>query len=97
MAGQKIGALWKPRKDSAAIANGVIDLLGMPVRVSILPNDKEKEGQPDFKIVSFPPELFGQEKDVKAKILSWVKELLSQLRGGNRQDEPPPHTEDDRW
>lgn len=53
---KRIGSLWAPKKkDSKAKLNGVLDVCGIPIRVSMFPNtdDNKKDTSPDYHLVSF--------------------------------------------
>jgi uncharacterized protein (DUF736 family) len=54
MAGRNIGGLWTGKEGSKAKLSGVIDLLGLSIRVAIFQNtEKKNERGPDYSIVSY--------------------------------------------
>ena len=49
-----IGALWKKEKNGKQFLSGTIEAFGQKIKVCVFKNDKkEKETQPDYRIVSF--------------------------------------------
>ena len=53
---KRVASLWKPKKQGGKAAlNGILDVCGIPVRVSMFPNTDEnkKENSPDYHLVSF--------------------------------------------
>lgn len=88
---QNIGSLYKGKPDGKSIANGTIMLLGLPIRVVILPNRyKKKQNDPDYVVQS--PGLDG------GALLAMIENAQQYMRGGqggggwgdSSQQGPPP-------
>lgn len=61
---KKVGALWKPDKDGAAVLRGEIEINGQKIKVMVFKNTfKSKPNQPDYEIKTADPAYAGGEAE----------------------------------